>query len=382
MNIPSEFDAIRPYEPEELPVVYERLLQNPQFQMVLAYVMPGIPFDDIAERMRSCKTNLEFQKAFCYPFLKELIAKASKGCDMDVSEIDQTQRYTFISNHRDIVLDSAFLSMLLIDSQFDTTCEIAIGDNLMFIPWVSDLVRINKSIKVERSLQTSEKLRSSKRLAEYMHFAISQKRENLWIAQREGRCKDSDDRTQDAVLKMIALGGQGAIIDRLLEMHFVPLSISYEYDPCDYLKAREAQCKRDTPDWKKGPNDDMESMQTGLFGYKGHIHYHCAPCIDDFLKTLDVTQPKADLFRGIAKHIDHHIHRNYRLYPVNYVALDLLQGTEHHTAHYSAEDKVGFEHYVEGQLSKIELPNRDEAFLKNYMYTMYANPAINHLAAL
>ncbi len=382
MNIPSEFDEIRPYEPEELSEAYERLLSNPQFKMVMAYIMPEEPFEAIAAKMRSCKTNLEFQKAFCYPFLQNLLAKASKGCDMNTSTIDNTKRYTFISNHRDIVLDSALLSKLLIDAHFTTTCEIAIGDNLLFIPWVRDLVRINKSFKVERGLLTSEKLRSSKRLAEYMHFAIKQKNENLWIAQREGRCKDSDDRTQDAVLKMMTLGGDGTFIDRLLQLHLVPLSISYEFDPCDFLKAREAQCKRDISDWKKSPNDDMESMKTGIFGYKGHIHYQCAACIDDFLRQIDTTQPKSDLFHSIAEHIDDAIHKNYRLYPCNYIALDMLHGTTEYTSHYTVEDKAFFKQYLAGQLAKIDIQNRDEDYLKQCMLTMYANPAINYLAAL
>lgn len=382
MNIPSEFDEIRPYEPEELSEAYERLLSNPQFKMVMAYIMPEEPFEAIAAKMRSCKTNLEFQKAFCYPFLQNLLAKASKGCDMNTSAIDNTKRYTFISNHRDIVLDSALLSKLLIDAHFTTTCEIAIGDNLLFIPWVRDLVRINKSFKVERGLLTSEKLRSSKRLAEYMHFAIKQKNENLWIAQREGRCKDSDDRTQDAVLKMMTLGGDGTFIDRLLQLHLVPLSISYEFDPCDFLKAREAQCKRDISDWKKSPNDDMESMKTGIFGYKGHIHYQCAACIDDFLRQIDTTQPKSDLFHSIAEHIDDAIHKNYRLYPCNYIALDMLHGTTEYTSHYTVEDKAFFKQYLAGQLAKIDIQNRDEDYLKQCMLTMYANPAINYLAAL
>lgn len=382
MNIPSEFDEIRPYEPEELSEAYERLLSNPQFKMVMAYIMPEEPFEAIAAKMRSCKTNLEFQKAFCYPFLQNLLAKASKGCDMDTSAIDNTKRYTFISNHRDIVLDSALLSKLLIDAHFTTTCEIAIGDNLLFIPWVRDLVRINKSFKVERGLLTSEKLRSSKRLAEYMHFAIKEKNENLWIAQREGRCKDSDDRTQDAVLKMMTLGGDGTFIDRLLQLHLVPLSISYEFDPCDFLKAREAQCKRDISDWKKSPNDDMESMKTGIFGYKGHIHYQCAACIDDFLRQIDTTQPKSDLFHSIAEHIDDAIHKNYRLYPCNYIALDMLHGTTEYTSHYTVEDKAFFKQYLAGQLAKIDIQNRDEDYLKQCMLTMYANPAINYLAAL
>ena len=145
MNIPSEFDRIRPFEPEELPEVYDRLLADAQFRQVVAYLYPDVPFEALAQKMRACKTNLEFQKAFPYHFLGRLLEQASTGCDMDVSAVDVNGRYTFVSNHRDIVLDSALLDRLLIDSGFTTTCEIAIGDNLLSLPWVKDLVRVNKS---------------------------------------------------------------------------------------------------------------------------------------------------------------------------------------------------------------------------------------------
>jgi hypothetical protein len=281
----------------------------------MGFVYPQFSVEALAQTIRSCRTNLELQKKFAYPFLCGLLAKCSKGLDMDCSAIDNTQRYTFVSNHRDIVLDSAFLDKLLIDAGFSTTCEIAIGDNLLSLPWVKDLVRVNKSFIVERGLPMRQMLIASKRLAEYMHFAIKEKHENIWMAQREGRAKDSNDQTQEAVLKMMSMGGEGSIVDRLAQLHIVPLSISYEFDPCDYLKAQEFQFKRDVVGWKKGAQDDIVSMQTGIMGYKGHIHYHCAPCIDDFLHGLDINMPKSDLYRKIALHIDHEIHRNYRLYP-------------------------------------------------------------------
>ena len=223
-------------------------------------------------------------------------------------------------------------------------------------------------------------LMSSKRLSDYMHFAIKEKNENIWIAQREGRAKDSDDRTQKSILQMMAMGGEGTIIERLKQLHLVPLSISYEYDPCDFLKAKEYQQKRDVEGWKKGPMDDLVSMQTGIFGYKGHVHYHAAPCIDEYLDTLDPEMPKQELFNTIAAHIDHEIHSHYHLYPGNYVALDLLENTEAHASEYTQEDKARFEKYIAGQLAKIELPDKDEAFLKEKILTMYANPVRNFLA--
>ena len=382
MKVPSEFDAIRPFEPEELPEVMERLIADPQFRMVMGYVFADVPFDDLAAKMRQCKDNLSFQYTFPYVFLKQLIAKASTGCDMDHSSIDLNKRYTFISNHRDIVLDSALLDVLLFDAKCTTTCEIAIGDNLLAAPWIKDLVRVNKSFIVERSAGIREMLASSKRLSEYMHFVIAHKHENIWIAQREGRAKDSNDRTQEALLKMMAMGGEGSVADRLRQLHLVPLAISLEYDPCDWLKAREFQLKRDIEGWKKTRQDDVQSMRTGIMGYKGQIHYHCAPCIDSFLDTLSADMPKGEVFAAVAQHIDKCIHANYRLYPNNFIALDKLNGNDEHADRYTADDKARFEQYISGQLAKIDIPGKDEQFLMTRMLEMYANPAINHLKAI
>ncbi len=379
MKIPEQFDPIRPFEPDELPDVFDRLLHNEQFSSVLAYLYPDVPKEALAAKMHACKDNLDFQKTFCYGFLVQLLTRLSKGCDIDIASLDTDSRYTFISNHRDIVLDSALLDKLLIDAGFNTTCEIAIGDNLLKLPWVKDLVRVNKSFIVERALSMREMLMASKRLSEYMHFVIAEKNDNIWIAQREGRAKDSNDRTQEAILKMMVMGGEGSIIDRLKQLHLVPLAISYEYDPCDYLKAAELQARRDNPCWQKGPMDDVTSMQTGIMGYKGHIHYQCADCIDSYLDTIPADTPKTELFRLIADHIDRQIFAGYRLYPNNYVALDLLHGDSAHASHYTAEDKAQFEAYLKGQLDKIEMEGKDDAYLREQMLKMYANPAINQM---
>ena len=381
MKIPQEFDTIRPWEPEDLPEGFDRLLANDQFKQVLAYLYPQVPLEMIAQKLKACKTNLDFQLAFAYDFVHGILKKAATGCEMDCSSLDNTRNYTFISNHRDIVLDSAILDVMLIENKFKTTCEIAIGDNLLSLPWVKDLVRVNKAFIVERALSMRQMLMSSKRLSDYMHFAIKEKNENIWIAQREGRAKDSNDRTQKSILQMMSMGGEGSIIERLKQLHLVPLSISYEYDPCDFLKAKEFQQKRDHVEWKKGPTDDLVSMQTGIFGYKGHVHYHAAPCLDEYLDSLDPDMPKQDIYNKVAAYIDQQIHRNYRLYPGNYVALDMLEETEAYTDQYTAEDKAKFEKYIQGQLAKIDLPNKDEAYLKERLLTMYANPVRNNLAA-
>ncbi len=379
MNL-SKFDEIRPFEPNELPEVFDRLIADAQFRAVLGYLYPGVPVDAIAAKMRQCRTNLDFQKAFCYGFLKDLLKKASTGCDMNAAAIDTAGRYTFVSNHRDIVLDSALLDMLLIDSGFNTTCEIAIGDNLLAAPWIKDLVRVNKSFIVLRSAGIREMLANSRRMSEYMHMVIGEKHDNVWIAQREGRAKDSDDRTQSSILKMMAMGGEGSAVERLRQLHIVPLAISYEYDPCDWLKAQEFQLKRDIEGWTKSKADDVMSMQTGIMGYKGRIHYHCAPCIDEWLLGIAGT-PKGELFEVVAQHIDKEIHSNYSLFANNYIALDMLNGNSDNAGKYTAGEKERFTKYLEGQLAKIKIDNKDEDFLRNKMILMYANPAKNQLAA-
>lgn len=361
----SAFDSIRPFEADELPEAYSRLEQSEQFRAVMAYIYPNVPFEAVMQQMRQCGTCFDFQKAFCYKFLKQLMAKASTGLDIDMDSIDISHRYTFVSNHRDIVLDSALLDVLLIDAEVGTTTEIAIGDNLLAAQWIKDLVRINKSFIVERSLGMREMLVASRRLSEYMHFVVGVKNDNIWIAQREGRAKDSDDRTQPSILKMMAMGGEGTVVERLKQLHIVPLAISYEYDPCDFLKAQEFQLKRDNPEWKKTKADDVESMRTGIMGYKGRVHYHCAPCIDDWLDTLPKDMPKVELFDTIAAHIDSEIHSNYRIFASNRVAAG---------ADSTPEEKAAFNAYIEQQMGKIKLPNPDTAFLRERMMTMYANP--------
>lgn len=382
MTIPEEFNDIRPYTPEELPAVYQELIADEEFKAVMAKVMPDVPFEMLAKQLLQCKTNLEFQKALVYPLLKSLVAKCGKGMEMNADSLtDRDKHHTFISNHRDIVLDSALLSVLLVDNGFDTTVEIAIGDNLLIRPWIKKIVRINKSFIVQRALTMRQMLQASATMSRYMHFAINHKNENIWMAQREGRAKDSNDLTQDSILKMLAMGGKGDIIDRLKDMNIVPLSISYEFDPCDYLKAKEFQQKRDNPDFKKSQQDDLDNMSIGIYGFKGHIHYHTAPCINEWLDTIDRSTPKTEIFGMIAKHIDKGIHSNYMLYPCNYIAMDELTGSDS-SDKYTAEDKAFFEKYLAGQIAKIDLPNKDEAFLRERILTMYANPAINKAKAL
>lgn len=382
MIIPAEFDEIRPYTPEELPEVFNELLADPSFQSVVAEIMPGIPLEVLGAQLRQCKTNLDVQKTFFHKLLHGIMDKYSDGFNMDTASLpDKTRNYTFISNHRDIVLDPGFLSVGLIDNQFPTTVEIAIGDNLLIYPWIKKLVRVNKSFIVQRALSMRQMLESSARMSRYIHFAVTEKKENIWIAQREGRAKDSNDRTQDSVLKMLAMGGSGDVVDRLKELNIVPTALSYEYDPCDFLKAKEMQLKRDVEGFKKSQQDDLVNMQTGIFGYKGRVHFQTAACINDELEALRGL-PKTEVFTRVSELIDRHIHASYRLYPGNYVAYDWLNGESRMADRYTPEEKAKFEAYVQKKLDLIDLPDKDEAFLRKCILTMYANPVVNHLKAV
>lgn len=379
MNIPEEFNDIRPYSPEELPQVFRELIADASFQSVVKQIYPDVPFEAIAQKMLACRDNMDFQRTFAYPLVEGFAKKSCSSLGGDFSSLqNKNQAYTFISNHRDIILDSAFLSYLLIDRGFKTV-EIAIGDNLLAYPWIMKIVRVNKAFIVQRGLTMHEMLESSKRMSAYIHFAVNEKKENIWIAQREGRAKDSNDQTQDSVLKMLAMGGEGCYLERLRALNIVPLSISYEYDPCDYLKAREFQLKRDMPDYKKTKEDDLLNMGTGLYGFKGHVHFQAATSLNDFLDTRDPEAPKGSFFREVAEEIDRRIYQGYRFFPGNYVAADLLSGGQRFADRYSNEEKERFTAYLNTQLNKIILPQKDEPFLRERMLTMYANPLFNYL---
>lgn len=380
MFTPAEFDAIRAYEDRDLGATIKALFADEAFRGVLQSLFPNQSLPLLEKQLSSYTSILEFQKNFIHGLVTQLIQKTGNGLTLDISALtNKGLPYTYISNHRDIILDSALLDILLIDAEFPQTVEIAIGDNLLVYPWIKHLVRLNKAFIVQRSLSLREMLAASKLMSRYMHFVITQKKNPIWIAQREGRAKDGNDRTQEAVLKMIAMGGEGTAAERLMAMHIVPLSISYEFDPCDFLKAKEFQMKRDNPAYKKTRADDLINMQTGLFGYKGRVHYACAPCIDDWIATREGLS-NAEFFAATARRLDEEIYRNYRLYPNNFVALDLLNNGKDYISHYSGEDKAQFEQYLRQQIDKIDLPNKDEAFLRERLLEMYANPAKNQLA--
>lgn len=375
----ENFDDIRPYGPGEVRPAVESLLHDRQFMTMLRGFIP-LPKPLIRFIIRALfigvDTPLDFQLRYMKHVVRYVLRKCSDGCTFSGHPLPaKSQHHTFVSNHRDIVLDSAILDLKLVEAKYDTTVEIAIGDNLLIYPWIRTLVKINKAFTVKRGLSPRQLLESSMLMSRYIHHAVKEKGENIWIAQREGRAKDSDDRTQDSVLKMLSYGGD------LADLNIVPLTISYEYDPCDYLKAKEFQLKRDNPAYKKTKQDDLENMKTGIMGYKGRIHYECAPCINTWLDDLR-TLPKTVFFGEVAKRMDKEIHTGYKLFPCNYIALDMLESGKVYESHYTAADVERFSKYLEGQLAKINIPNKDDAFLRQCMLTMYANPTRNKMAVM
>ena len=345
----TEFDDIRPYEAGEMRQAFEDMLADRQFNRMLKGFLPWMPQRLIHAILRLCfrgvDTPLDFQKRFMKPVVRYIIRKKTDGVTFDDAALpdDKSLRFTFLSNHRDIVLDSAFLDLLLVQANYPTTVEIGIGDNLLIYPWIKRLVRMNKAFVVRRGLTPHEMLQSSQVMSKYIHHAVNDKKENIWIAQREGRAKDSDDRTQDSVLKMLAMGGEGTAVGKLSDLNIVPLSISYEYDPCDNLKAKEFQQKRDNPRHKKSKQDDSDNMKTGIFGYKGRVHYHCAAPINAFMAEEEAKGlRKNEFYHELASHIDSEIHARYRLFPGNYVAADLLEGADRFASHYTSADKERF----------------------------------------
>jgi hypothetical protein len=377
------FEEIRCYNNNEVQEVMERLSNEKQFMKLLSTIYPLLPKEQIKQRLLSYKTNYDFQIGLVYPFLQYLEANMTKGITMTgVENIDKANAYLYISNHRDIILDSALLDSKLLEHEMDTV-EIAIGDNLLLYPWIEDLVRVNKSFIVKRGLSARQILESSQRLSAYIAHTIADKKQSIWIAQREGRSKDSNDRTQESLLKMFNMTGEGGFTDNLSVLNICPVTISYQYDPCDFLKAKEYQQRRDNPEYKKQPQDDLINMKTGVMGYKGAVVYALTGDINKELKELALQYPhRNDQIARTAELIDQRIHANYTIFPNNMIAYDELHDEKKFANDYTEEEKSEFEKYLKMQLSKIELENKDEKYLRRKLLEMYANPLINKLAAI
>ena len=327
-------------------------------------------FKDIrAYRVGWLLTVCDFLMAF--PMLQILAKRTTKGIRLDYLgdrkqiENDIKHGAFFMTNHRDIVLDSAWLSLLL-RLRYFIRPFIGIGNNLFAYKWIELFVRFNRCFVVKRGAGAHAQLENSKQLSAYIRM-LREQGKSIWLAQREGRAKDSNDLTQASVLHMLVMAnGESDIFEAIKALNICPVSISYEYDPCDYLKAREMQLKRDNPRWRKRKQDDVESMQTGIRGEKGRVVYRLTPSINPEIDAMLAAhpeyreQPVHDQLQHICDLIDRHIHLGYELFE---------RGTD-------------FDAYIESRLAKIDIPNKDEDFLRERLYEMYRNPEKNHRIAV
>jgi 1-acyl-sn-glycerol-3-phosphate acyltransferase len=376
-----DFDDIRPLNDEEVQGAIEELAASEGLKSAIKYIMPNLNWEEFTGKMRQCKTKEQFKTTLAYQMVMQVARKTTFSLTISGrSRVSKDVPSTFISNHRDIVLDAAFLNALLMDIGQGMT-QIAIGDNLLIHPWIELVVRLNNSFIVRRNMPVHQLLKGSLKLSSYIHYAISELKEPVWIAQREGRAKDSNDHTQTAVLKMLNMGGsRNNVLKNLMDLNIVPIAISYEYDPCDFLKAKEFQQKRDNPKFVKSRRDDLLNMETGLLYNKGRVHFTLGSPINEKLKELEHKKlDKNVLLTEIANIIDKEIYKHYRFYPCNYVAYDLLCHSVYFRTNYDLRDKVMFEKHIQNQIDKIDLPNKDEAFLRTKILEMYSNPLRNHI---
>lgn len=376
----KNFDDIRPVLNSEVPSTIANLISDPYFRGAIESFLKPLTWETFTAAFSACKTVEDFQRTIIYPFMKQLIAKTtSETKSINVEGVKDGESHLYISNHRDIVLDAAFLNILFFDAGISTT-EIAIGDNLLIYPWITELVRLNKSFIVKRKVSVREMLETSKHLSEYIFDTISNRQQSIWIAQREGRAKDSDDKTQTSLLKMLTLHNSAQPIEALKSLNIVPLAITYEFDPCDYLKAKEFQMKRDNPEHKKTQADDIENMRTGILGHKGRVYFSFGKPINNEISAMSSEISRSQVLDLAAAAIDNEIYRNYIFFPSNYIAYDWMHNSTVFADKYTDEDIAQFNNYIEGQIDKVDLPNKDRDFLRAKLIEMYGNTVKNHLS--
>ena len=386
-----DFADIAPYNDTQFHDKLESLSREPGFEHAVRYIMPGVDFEAFRRQLLSMRDQNEFQTRMMGGFLEHLEKNTTAGITADGSEnLKDGVSYTFMSNHRDIVLDASFLNLCLLRFKRPLT-QVAIGSNLLIYEWITDLVKLNRSFIVKRNIPRLEALNAARQLSAYIHYALNTLNESVWIAQREGRTKDSDDKTQESLIKMLAIAGEGSVREHIEEIRIVPVSISYEYDPNDYLKVREYLLKRRDPEYKKCQHDDLLSMETGLTGFKGRIHFHFGRCINEELDRLpmDSENPNSATARNaftkaVCHTIDRSIHSGYHFFPGNYIAYDRLEGTDRFADRYSDADVEAFEKYIAGQLGKVKvdgITDDERVFMRHTLLSMYANPVRNNISA-
>lgn len=383
--IPAEYEDIAPYNDAVFKDKIAKMVKDPGFEHAIRYVMPGVDYQEFVDNLLKVENQYQFQHDVMLPFLGMLERATTGGVSCDgMSNLVDGQNYTFITNHRDIVLDASFLN-LSFDRAGKPLTQIAIGNNLLIVEWITDLVKLNRSFIVKRDLKMQAAMQAAKQLSSYIHYTINTLHESVWIAQREGRAKDSNDLTQEGLIKMLSLSGDGNVKDNLLAICLCPVSISYEYDPNDYLKAREFLLRKRDPKFKKDKRDDLLSMETGLLKHKGRVMFRVGRCINEGLAQC-TSDNRQEIIRAACQLIDNEIHRGYEIYQCNYIAYDELNGVDTFAGKYTPAEVEQFNAYLEGQLDKAngeisDVTPEEREYMRTMMLTMYANPLKNKLAA-
>lgn len=374
------FDDIRPFNDSEVDHYIQLLLQDAYFLHILENIYKSPEkISQIKSVLLNIHTVRDLQHTFVYKLIEDLILNPSVDsltCS-GLDKLDKNKSYLFISNHRDIILDSALLNYLIVLKGMNTT-EVAIGNNLLIENWIEYAVKLNRAFVVRRNLPARELLMASKKLSEYIRRAITSANTSVWIAQREGRTKDGYDKTQTALLKMLNLSNIKEFTEGFKELQIVPLSISYEIEPCGTSKVDELY-KRKTEGFEKTSKDDLRSMGHGLVNPKGRVHFAFGEPldgqIDEFAKEITI----GDQIEKLGEHIDQQIYLNFKLWPNNYIAEDLLTNSTANSDHYTEDQYLKFGLLLDKALNEI---SGEKDIIRTMFLKMYVNPLINKRKSL
>ena len=371
----SKFDSIRFYHDEEVPKVLQNIAHHPMVKSLIDYTFPEYSDEQVNELVNSIHSIRDFQSKIIYHTLQQVLKNTSEGLSSSGFEnLDDNTSYLFISNHRDILLDTSFLNVLLMEHGKIMTGS-AVGDNLVQKQLFMDLAKLNRNFIVKRGLSPRELLESSKLLSEYMHHLLKEENRSVWIAQREGRTKDGNDATHQGVLKMIGMAcNEDSMMDYFKNLRIVPVTISYEYDPTDKLKMPQLMAKMADVLYIKDKNEDFLNLMSGVVGQKKRIHLHVGKPLNTELDTIkNETTNVNKQIQMLAKVIDEQIISNYKLWPTNYIAYDLLNDTDRFANEYTDKEKQLFLRRLE-----LKVDKGNEAVVDTFL-EMYANPVVNKL---
>lgn len=370
------FDTIRPFNDDEVQAAISRLLDNPHFREALKFAFPSIDSSTLEAQLRSISSVDEFQAKIISNAVAAIIHNSTTGLkSFGLDNLSAEQGYLFISNHRDIVLDSALLNYLLFKQKLPTT-RIAIGSNLLQSAWIEDLVKLNKNFIVNRNVQARQAYEYSLQLSRYIRYSIETDKSSVWIAQKEGRSKDGIDQTQTGLIKMLGMSSEADASGYGL-LNIAPVSISYEFEPCAGLKAKELFMKSQSGSYQKADGEDARSMQMGIISPKGNVHFHFSePLNNTVLKDAFQSGNRNEAIMLMAEAIDKQIIKNYHLFPNNYIAFDLFHQSESFNQNYTIVEKQTFESYLNAELDQLE---GDREALKIHLLHIYVNPLLRKM---